>query len=95
VTTTTANAKPSKSIADFTALCKKLTESKEDEKNDVGENTIESEKASHVYHPFNVKPAKEIVIPPVILPVKAFTHTPTVITSCNDLQELPYHSRLL
>lgn len=67
VTTTTANAKPSKSIADFTALCKKLTQSKEDVKYDVGENEVEDEK---VYHPFSVKPAKEIVIPPVILPVR-------------------------
>ncbi|XP_028410187.1 protein SON-like isoform X2 [Dendronephthya gigantea] len=70
MTTTTADTvKSSKSIADFTALCKKLTESKED-RNGVSENTIvDEELTSQVYHPFNVKPAKDIVIPPVIFPV--------------------------
>ena len=68
VTTTTASVKPGRSIADFTALCKKLTEDKE-EKNEI---KVENEKVSHVYHPFSVKPAKEIVIPPVILPVRQF-----------------------
>ena len=69
VTTTTAITKPSKSIADFTALCKKLSESKEDEKNETDESGVKNENVSPVYHPFSVKPAKDIVIPPVILPV--------------------------
>ena len=70
VTTTTAITKPSKSIADFTALCKKLSEAKEEEKNEIGESEVNGENVTPVYHPFSVKPAKDIVIPPVILPVR-------------------------
>lgn len=70
-TTTTTDTKPSKSIADFTALCKKLTENEMKLDNDGTYETNENaSQSSPAYHPFSVKPAKDIVITPVILPVR-------------------------
>ncbi|XP_046849083.1 serine/arginine repetitive matrix protein 2-like isoform X2 [Xenia sp. Carnegie-2017] len=69
-TTTTTDTKPSKSIADFTALCKKLTENEMKLDNDGAYETNENaSQSSPAYHPFSVKPAKDIVITPVILPI--------------------------
>ena len=62
-----AHVSETKSIADFTALCKKLTEPDHDE----GETAKPVEDVSH---PFQVKPVKDIVIPPVILPVRIIFH---------------------
>ena len=61
-----------KSIAELTAFCKRLTEGKEEDNQNVTEDSTEKKGVgvaeTTAHHPFLVKPAAEIYIPPVLLP---------------------------